>query len=820
MMRWQGLVIGLAIVSGACTSAPEPSLSMVSDSAFPEILDAQWLEETVPDTTPDIGPELPPVDLPDCPFKQCNPADYPEIKLDQCQQLGWDGETCDCAVFPKNEGALCDDDNQCSAQDYCSADGSCKGIGAKDCSDGNLCTNDSCDQDEGCIHTPNKQPCEDGNPCTDSDHCGDGSCLPGNYSQTCGECLPESDNCEILYGDEDLCNGTLSCVANQCVLDEATVVTCDSSLLPPCIESKCTPNLGECVLVPISNGTDCDDSNICTKDDYCVEGECKGFLNSELEGCKCVVDKDCQEIDDDNLCNGTLHCNDEICKTDLSTVPLPCDDSGDLECIKNLCVPSTGLCETTQLENGSFCTDGNGCSLGDACQGGTCVADTLMSCEDLNTECGESSCDPNLGGCVMSPVNEGKDCITDDPCAISGVCDSGSCVLETPIDCSDDDPCTVDSCIDGYCQHEAGGGEWTVELTTEEIPVASLGLPATPAKVAYLLTNNSSLAQGLHIYMADGGGTPVTHDWLALDLDYIVLEPGASTTFHTLLYPAAAGLETGMHVAQIAVKDECTESPKTSLVSLALSVVPTESEILFTENFDSDPFAAGRWDIYMGDCTNAAAGTVAHYANAFDGCGTTQGYVYREYKGDRCIEYTGAPFTTSGYTNLKLSYAYRLVGGSVAAAVHSDGIWTDKIVDAEGEDMAQWEYEEVAVSGVVDGLRFFLKAGEDHLRRLDCITLQGIPACTQFPTITAEPSTTTVAAGETATFTVNATGENLAYQWLQNGAPIPSSAHTAGSLTQTLTIHNTTGSDAGTYHCHIMDHCGTIDTTPAGLIVQ
>ena len=70
----------------------------------------------------------------------------------------------------------------------------------------------------------------------------------------------------------------------------------------------------------------------------------------------------------------------------------------------------------------------------------------------------------------------------------------------------------------------------------------------------------------------------------------------------------------GMHVAQIAVSDECTESPQTSLVGVALNVVPTETKVLFTENFDSDPFAAGRWEIFMGDCTNTAAGTVAHYA--------------------------------------------------------------------------------------------------------------------------------------------------------------------------------------------------------------
>ncbi len=820
MMRWRGLVIGLAILLVACTSAPEPSLTVITDSTFPDIPDAQQLEETLPETTPDVTTELPPVDLPDCPFKACDPKDYPEIKLGQCQRLGWDGKTCDCGVFPKNEGALCDDGNQCSAQDYCSADGLCKGIGAKDCTDGNLCTDDTCEEEAGCVHTPNKQPCEDGNPCTDDDYCSNGSCLPGNYSPSCGQCQTDADNCEELYGDKDLCNGLLSCADNECVLDEGSIVSCDGFTLPPCIKVTCAPNIGECVLVPLSNGTDCDDGNICTKDDYCVEGECEGFLNSQLEGCKCEGDNDCLAIDDDDLCNGTLQCDEGICKTDPTTLPTPCDDSADLACIKNLCVPSTGLCETTQLEDGSFCSDENGCSLGDACQGGTCVADAIMNCQDLNTECGESTCDPNLGGCVLAPINEGKGCTTDDPCATSGVCESGACVLATSIDCSDDDPCTVDTCLDGYCFHEIGGGEWTVELTTDEIPVASLGLPASPAQIPYTLTNNSTLAQGLHIYVSDGSGTPVNHDWLALDAGYVLLGPGSSMTFHALLYPAVAGLETGTHVAQISVEDECTDSPKSALVSVALNVQPVETEVLFNETFDSDPFANGRWAVFMGDCTNAAPGTVAHYANAFDACGGTQGYVYREYKGDRCMEYEGAPFTTAGYTNLQLSYAYRLVGSSIAAAVHADGLWTDEIADAKGKDMAQWQYKEAALNGVVDGLRFFLKAGKDHLRRLDCITIEGTPACTQFPAITGEPSTATVATGETAIFTVTALGENLAYQWFKNGAPITPNAHVSGAFSATLTIHDITGSDAGTYYCHVLDHCGSIDSALAGLMIQ
>ncbi len=821
MARVDRFTVVTVVLLWACAAPPQPQLFMDPDGSYPDVPDLVQPESIALDVAPpDSLPEMTPVDLPDCPFKQCNPADYPDIKLEQCQRLGWNGATCDCAVFPKNEGALCDDGNQCSAQDYCTATGLCTGIGAKDCSDDNLCTSDSCDPDKGCMHTPNQQPCEDGNPCTENDHCGDGACQPGDYSPTCGECKPSADNCEQLYGDGDLCTGVLECFGNECVLNQETVVTCDLTLPPSCIENVCAPNLGECVLVPLANGTDCDDGNICTKDDYCVEGECAGFLNSELDGCKCKVDADCLPLDDNSLCNGSLHCSDGICKTNLFTIPAPCDDSADLACIKNLCVPSTGLCETTQLSDGSFCDDGNSCSLGDACQAGTCVADALVYCQDLNTECSESACDPNLGGCVMTPINEGKECPTNDPCATAGKCSDGNCLLATSIDCSDDDPCTVDTCLNGGCFHEPGGGEWALELTTNEVPVAPEGMPATPAAVAYSITNNSTLAQGLHIYLADGSGDPVEADWLSLDAGYFLVEPGGSATFHALLHPAAAGLTVGMHVAQIAVTDECAENPKTALVGVALSVIPTKAETIFAESFDSDPFANGRWAVYMGDCTNPAPGTVAFYANAIDACGDVQGYVYREYKGDRCVEYTGAPFSTASFANVKLSYAYRLVGSSIAVAVRANGLWSDQIAEAKGKDMAQWEYQEVALSGAVDGLRFFLKAGKDHLRRLDCISLEGIPACTQLPAIVEEPATATVATGATAVLQVTATGDNLAYRWFKDDAPLTEDAQLGGVHSATLTISNTTGSDAGTYYCRVTSPCGTINSAPAGLIVQ
>ncbi|MEM5767634.1 MAG: immunoglobulin domain-containing protein, partial [Bacillota bacterium] len=66
------------------------------------------------------------------------------------------------------------------------------------------------------------------------------------------------------------------------------------------------------------------------------------------------------------------------------------------------------------------------------------------------------------------------------------------------------------------------------------------------------------------------------------------------------------------------------------------------------------------------------------------------------------------------------------------------------------------------------------------------------------PTISAQPSHQTVTAGQTATFTVAATGDApLSYQWKKDGTDIP------GATASTLTITDAQASDAGSYTCYV-----------------
>ncbi|MEK7781390.1 MAG: pectinesterase family protein [Verrucomicrobiota bacterium] len=84
------------------------------------------------------------------------------------------------------------------------------------------------------------------------------------------------------------------------------------------------------------------------------------------------------------------------------------------------------------------------------------------------------------------------------------------------------------------------------------------------------------------------------------------------------------------------------------------------------------------------------------------------------------------------------------------------------------------------------------------------------------PNILSNPANQSVFVGETATFSVNATGvENPTYQWLQNSTNAPYA--TANSAT--LIITNAQTADAGTYSVIVSNSAGTATSTTATLTV-
>lgn len=89
------------------------------------------------------------------------------------------------------------------------------------------------------------------------------------------------------------------------------------------------------------------------------------------------------------------------------------------------------------------------------------------------------------------------------------------------------------------------------------------------------------------------------------------------------------------------------------------------------------------------------------------------------------------------------------------------------------------------------------------------------------PTITAQPADMTVTVGQTASFTVTATGENLSYQWQQITDNGQSWTDIDGATDATYTAEaTTTGMSGYQYHCLVSNSAGSVTSATATLTVK
>ena len=97
------------------------------------------------------------------------------------------------------------------------------------------------------------------------------------------------------------------------------------------------------------------------------------------------------------------------------------------------------------------------------------------------------------------------------------------------------------------------------------------------------------------------------------------------------------------------------------------------------------------------------------------------------------------------------------------------------------------------------------------------------------PAITNQPVAATACQGDTAVFTVGATGTALIYQWQKNGVPIANGptgngSTNSGVTTATLTVSSIAAADAALaaagYDCIITNGCGTTNSTRVALSVN
>ncbi len=204
-----------------------------------------------------------------CAVDETSIVTCPELPPTACTTMECVASTGECLELPSGmDGDPCDDEDACTTNDHCSQS-VCVGA-ALACDDGDLCTDDACDPAVGCTYAFNAAACDDGNPCTVDDACSQGVC--GGVQTTECQCDFTSDCAQ--WEDGDLCNGTLICAGNKCVVDPASVPTCEAE--GGCAVATCEPATGLCTIVAAANGKPCDDGDACTATDGCQSGTCVG----------------------------------------------------------------------------------------------------------------------------------------------------------------------------------------------------------------------------------------------------------------------------------------------------------------------------------------------------------------------------------------------------------------------------------------------------------------------------------------------------------------------------------------------------------------
>ncbi len=361
-----------------------------------------------------------------------------------------------CSYKLKPDNTACDDSNACTDKDVCDHDGLCKGE-AKFCGDNDPCTTDKCQADGSCAYEKiSGAACDDGNLCTLGDACKDGKCESG-MAKFC-------DDGNVCTDDK--------CDAGGCVFTP-NAGPCDDN--DGCtLDDKCAG--GKCLF---SKGQSCNDNNVCTKDDCdTLTGKCKSI--SVVDGVVCEDGVKCTQSD---------QCVSGKC---VAGVTIKCDD-GNL-CTSDACDENTGACAFKNTD-GAPCTDGNNCTVNDACKSGKCMSGnnncqcqkneecaasedgdacngtlfcdltsntckvdlmTIVNCdESKNTACVSWKCQAKVGKCLPVNADDNKACDADSSvCTANDHCAAGICSSGGPVSCDDSNACTNDSCdpITG-CSH-------------------------------------------------------------------------------------------------------------------------------------------------------------------------------------------------------------------------------------------------------------------------------------------------------------------------------------------------------------------------------
>ena len=327
----------------------------------------------------------------------------------------------------------------CVANDDCDAVMCMEGPGGKRCAQSCV---DTCDQGFTCAQVPKGSdvvlvcvsswsrlcsPCEETKDCN---HAGviNARCVDaGAAGSYCGSGCVSDDDCP----DTHACKNAKDVDGNtgkQCLpVDSAgklTTCTCSENAVNLALKTACSKSVAE-------GG----------KELVCLgEAQCKKAGQPALCQAAAPTTETCDGLDND--CDG-------------DTDEASCDDNN--VCTKDSCEAGKGDkgCGHAPVKDGATCdADGSVCTVGDACQSGTCEAGPAKNCDDKNS-CTKDSCDLATG-CTQIADN-GVPCDDENPCTVGDVCTATQCKGGKAKVCTSTEFCVVAKCDmtkDGACGFE------------------------------------------------------------------------------------------------------------------------------------------------------------------------------------------------------------------------------------------------------------------------------------------------------------------------------------------------------------------------------
>ena len=443
------------------------------------------------------------------------PATCPDTG-DACLKLACSStgdETFACQPKNTTAGTVCDDGDPCTLGDGCDGDGGCNAgpIVKKgccqvpaDCDDGNPCTLDTCNgATNACANlvAGDGTPCDfDGSGCTVDDACTDGVCSAGAAANCAPSALPcfatqcvttgandfacetKPKNGGTACDDQNVCTAGESCdgsgnCAGATTLPGCCQVNADCDDQDPCTKNVCDVASGNCSQSNMPDGTACNaDGDGCTEGDSCSNGVCQAGaavkcppislvcqVNScvptgpSTYGCQATPASAGVSCSDQNPCTVDDQCDGKAsCLGNPS--PQCCQQNSDCDdnnpCTGEICNVQSGQCSNPVLPDTTSCNaDNNGCTVGDHCATGVCVAGDDADCSEFADTCNDAGCESTSNtsyGCTKTPKSGGTGCDDGLFCTVGDACDgAGNCGSGSPKDCADDGfggPCTPAYC--------------------------------------------------------------------------------------------------------------------------------------------------------------------------------------------------------------------------------------------------------------------------------------------------------------------------------------------------------------------------------------